>query len=158
MMARRLRRKTEKQSMRERGSQATPSPPNPKSASKGDDAPKTITCYHCGEPGHKKPDCPKLKSSAAAAAPPKRVGALTMGTRARAGPYLACDVSAPEDVRGAAVPRVRAKGKPDGVRGTEESWVQPDVRSGCKRIWTQERSSTEWVRTLWLTWSCMEAW
>ena len=92
-------------------SQATPSPPNPKSASKGDDAPKTITCYHCGEPGHKKPDCPKLKSSAAAAAPPKRVGALTMGTRARAGPYLACDVSAPEDVRGAAVPRVHAKGR-----------------------------------------------
>lgn len=105
-------------------SKAKPKNPGPKVSSTGE--PKTITCFNCGEPGHKKPDCPKLKGAMAAPAPPKRIGALMMGSRAKLGPYVACDVSAPEVVRGAGVPRVRAKGNLEGVRGTSESWVRPD--------------------------------
>jgi hypothetical protein len=71
---------------------AVPKTPNPKVVSNGAE-PRTFTCFNCGEPG------------------PKKIGVLTMGTRARTGMYVAYDVSAPEDVREACVPRVRANGK-----------------------------------------------
>ena len=58
-------------------SKATPKTPNPKSTAKTKDR-SSIVCYHCGERGHIKPNCPQRKEAAAAAAPPKKLGALSL--------------------------------------------------------------------------------
>ena len=103
-------------------SKAKPKTPDTKSKDDGK-AKAPIICHHCQEPGHIRPDCPKLrdsKSSAAAAAPPKKVAALVMGVRAKTGPWFNCDLSA------------RSKGKPKGVRGAPEPWVRPD--GGADRV------------------------
>jgi len=86
---------------------------------------RVVTCFHCGVEGHKKPDCPQLKA-APAAATPKKISIISMGAMRKPGPYLAVDVSAPKDLRGASEPWVRAEGKPGAVRGAFESRVHAD--------------------------------